>query len=79
MTVDEVIENQDILKEEVQPEDALHFYCKKEDGNFTFVYQFNDKVYPFSAKLPKEQNTDLDNLKKQFTEFAEAIFNAINT
>jgi hypothetical protein len=29
MTVDEVINNPEILKEEVQAEDALHFYCPK--------------------------------------------------
>jgi len=29
MTVDEVINNPDILVEEVQAEDALHFYCPR--------------------------------------------------
>lgn len=29
MTIEEVINNPDILKEEVQAEDALHFYCSK--------------------------------------------------
>jgi hypothetical protein len=29
MTIDEVINNPEILKEEVQAEDALHFYCPK--------------------------------------------------
>lgn len=29
MTIEEVIDNPDILKEELQAEDALHFYCPK--------------------------------------------------
>ena len=28
-TIEEVINNPDILKEEVQAEDALHFYCPR--------------------------------------------------
>ncbi len=29
MTIEEVINNPDILNEEVQVEDSLHFYCPK--------------------------------------------------
>lgn len=39
MTIDEVISNPDILIEEVQAKDALHFYCPKADRSITFVYQ----------------------------------------
>lgn len=78
MTIEEVINNPEILKEEVLAENALHFYCPKEDGNFTFVYQYDGKVYPFTSKLPKEQNADIENLKKQFEEFAKAIYIAID-
>jgi len=39
MEIQEIIENPDILKEEAQAEDALHFYCPKGDRTFTFVYQ----------------------------------------
>lgn len=69
----------EILEQELSPENALRFYCPQEDGTFTFIYQKNGKVYPFSAKLPEEQNNDLDNMKQQFAVFAESLFLAIQT
>lgn len=56
-------QNKSILKKD---EDALHFYCPREDGMFTFIYQHDGKIYPFTHILPKEQEDDLFKLKLQF-------------
>ncbi len=76
MTVEEMIENPDILKEELAPADALHFYCPVEDGSFTFVLQKWGKVYPYSSKIDLEAFNNAETLENVFKVFAKSIFDS---
>lgn len=76
MTVNELVENPDIIKEELAPADALHFYCPVEDGSFTFVLQKDGKVYPYTSKIDPEAFNNVDTLENVFKVFAKSIYNS---